>query len=180
MTESIPKIESDPRSALESYIHELEGIYLPWYEHAVNRNLRYWATAQGIALLSGFATALIAAFVKSDPGAGFTVGRGFLIAVPIVGSLASVFLVQSRIAEFESLREVGRLTIQHLTSQARCDFAAAETSAQFSQLHRTLIAAVNQLEERQGRAFQALIPKVLSFSHQRSEQGQDRSPPSEQ
>jgi hypothetical protein len=177
MKEPIPKIESDPKAALESYIRELEEFDYPWYQRAVTRNLRYWAIAQGIALISGFATALIAAFVKSDPGTGFTVGRGFLIAVPIIGSLASVFLVQLRIAEFEALREVGRVTIQRLASQARADFAAATTPTQFSELHWALIAAVSQLEEQQGRAFQGLLPRILSFSHQHPMQGQDRSAP---
>jgi len=77
--------------------------------------------------------------------------------------LASTYLVQSRIAELEALREKGRQGIQRLAAQARADFAAAATPQQLSEIHKNLIAAVTALEEEQARGFNALIPRQVAF-----------------
>jgi hypothetical protein len=65
-----------------------------------------------LALLSGFATAIVAAVLRDDQFKSWGSGHIVLVVMPLLGSLASTFLVQSRVAEIEALREKGRETIQ--------------------------------------------------------------------
>jgi hypothetical protein len=166
MSPSIPEIVTDPRAALATYIRELEEHYYPWYDSAASRNYFLWSIAQAIALLSGFATALIAALLRDDQFQTWAFGRTLLIVIPLVGSLASVFLVQSRIVELEALRERGRQEIQRLAAEARANYASATTPEKLLEIHQALISAVAALELEQARGWQSLIPKQVSFKRQ--------------
>lgn len=86
--------------------------------------------------------------------------------LPLVGSLASTFLVQSRIADLEALREKGRETIQRLANEARVNFAAALLPEEYTEIHRALVSEVGGLEQEQSRGFQRIVPKALAFRSQ--------------
>src|SRR5581483_371283 len=108
VTEQYPTIEDNPKAALQSFIQELEEFYYPWYDKATTRNYYTWFAAQAVALLSGFATALLAALLKEDTFRAWGTGRVLLIVLPLLGTLGSTLLVQTRIVELEALRERGR------------------------------------------------------------------------
>jgi len=163
MAQEIPEVEDNPKAALLSFITELETFYLPWYERASSRSYQAWFWAQAVSLVSGFATAILAALLRPEQGQYWRVLHGFIIVLPLLGSLASAFLVQTRIIEIEALREQGRETIQRLANEARIDFAAARESAQYTEIHRALAAQVSALEQEQARGFLRIIPKALSF-----------------
>lgn len=107
---------------------ELETFYYTWYDKAATRNYYTWFVAQALSLISGFATAVLAALLHEEQFKSWSTGRITLVLVPFVGSLASTFLVQSRMADLEALREKGRETIQRLANEARVNFAAAFVS----------------------------------------------------
>ena len=159
----IPQKADTPKAALASFIEELETFYYSWYDGATTRNYYAWFIAQAVALLAGFSTALIAALLGTEQLRSWSFGRVLLIVLPILGSLASTYLVQSRIAELEALRESGRETVQRLANEARVDFAAASSTEDYSAIHRALVEKVGELEREQSRAFQRIVPKQLSF-----------------
>ena len=163
MRDEIPKIADNPKTALESFIHELEIYYYPWYDSATSRNYYAWFVAQAFSLLSGFAAAVIAAVMREEQFKSWSVAHIAIIVVPLLGSLASTYLVQSRVAEMEALRENGREVVQRLANQARVDFAAASTPEKYTEIHRSLVAEVSTLEREQSRGFQRIIPRALSF-----------------
>ena len=163
MADDIPTIEDNPQAALESFIRELETYYYDWYDKATTRDYMLWSVAQAVSLLAGFATALVAAVLRQEQFGSWSVGRTAFIVLPLLGSLASTFLVQSRIVELESLREKGRETIQRLANKARANFAAASSPKEYTELHRALVAELSALEQEQSRGFQRIVPKVLSF-----------------
>jgi len=170
MADEIPKIEETPKAALASFIAELEEYYYPWYDSETNRLYYFWTGAQWLALISGFASALLAACLKGEQISDWGYGRIALIVLPLLGSLASTFIVQSRVGELEALRESGRETIQRLANQARVDFAAATSPEQFTEVHRDLVTAVSALEKEQSRGFQRIVPKMMAFSSQKPPQ----------
>jgi hypothetical protein len=163
MADDIPEIRDNPKAALESFIRELEVFYYPWYDRATNRNYRTWSVAQAFSLASGFATAVLAALLYEDQFRSWRAGHIILVLLPLLGSLASTFLVQSRIAELEALRERGRETVQRLANEARVNFAAASSPEQYTEIHRKLVSEVSALEQEQSRGFQRIVPKALAF-----------------
>jgi hypothetical protein len=163
MADNIPAIADSPKRALESFIVELESYYYPWYDSAATRNYYTWFVAQALSLLSGFATAVLAALLREEQFRTWSVGHIALVVLPVVGSLASTFLVQSRIADMEALREKGRETVQRLANEARVNYAAASTPEQCTELHRSLVLEVSALEKEQSRGFQRIIPRALAL-----------------
>ena len=162
MADENPEIEDNPKAALASFITELETFYYSWYDTETDRAYYLWIVFQWIALLSGFGTALLAALLKEDQLVHWGVGRIALIVMPILGSLASTYIVQSRIADVEALREAGRETVQRLANQARVDFAAATTPEKFTEIHQGLVVAISALEKEQSRGFHRIAPKVIT------------------
>src|ERR1041385_1782019 len=138
MKEEKQNISSDPCQAFLLYIAELESDYYPWYDYATSWNYRWWFLAQAVSLLSGFAAALLAAVLNDQQLTHWSQGRTLLVIIPILGSLASTYLVQSRIADLEALREKGRQGIQRLISEAKVDYAACKTPEECSALHKAL------------------------------------------
>ena len=163
MADDIPEIEDNPKEALRSFIRELETFYYPWYDRATTRNYYAMFAAQSLSLLSGFATAILAVLLGVEQFKSWGIGHILLVLLPLLGSLASTFLVQSRIAELEALRERGRETVQRLANQGRVDFAGASSPEQYTQIHNALVDEVSSLEQEQSRAFQRIIPKALAF-----------------
>ena len=108
------KLPTTSREALEVFILHLEAVYYPWYEHSVSRNYYLWLISQLIALLAGFGTGLLAALLTEEQFRGFQAGRITLIVLPVLGSLASTVLIQSRVNARWALREEGRIAFQTL------------------------------------------------------------------
>ena len=163
MAHDIAQIDGNPKAALESYILNLERHYYPWYSKATTRDYYAWFVAQAVLLVSGFATAILAALLRKDNFETWSGVRIAIVLLPLVSSLASTFLVQSRIAELEALREKGRETVQRLISEARVDFAAAASHDRFTEIHRELVAEISTLELEQSRGFQRIVPSELRF-----------------
>jgi hypothetical protein len=163
VADDTPEVEDNPKAALQSFICELEDFYYPWYDSAATRNYYSWFVAQAFSLVSGFATAVLAALLHQDQFRSWSTGHIILVVLPLLGSLASTFLVQSRIADLEALRESGRETVQRLANEARVNFAAASSPEQYTKIHTRLVSAVSALEQEQSRGFQHIVPKALSF-----------------
>lgn len=163
MADDIPVIADNPKTALQSFIVEMESYYYPWYDAATTRNYYTWFSAQALSLVSGFATALLAALLHEEQFKIWGVGHIAVVVLPLIGSLASTFLVQSRISDLEALREKGRETVQRLSNEARVNFAAASTPEQYTALHHALVSAISNLEQEQSRSFHRIIPKALAF-----------------
>jgi hypothetical protein len=105
MKTDIPEIVDNPKEACESFIRELETYYYSWYDGTSTRNYYVWFAAQAMSLLAGFATALIAALLGTEQFKAWSSGRILLVVLPVLGSLASTYLLQSRIGELAALRE---------------------------------------------------------------------------
>lgn len=163
--DAIP-IQKDPKSALSSYIEELDEYYYPWYESAAEKNYWMWAIAQGTAVITGLATAVLAAFMQEDLFKDFNVFRICLISLPVVGTLASTFLIQTRVRDLLALRERGRQSIQTLISSARAEYAAASTLERFTQIHRDLIQRVGLIEKEQTVGFFTIIPDLTRSTNE--------------
>ena len=157
--DSSAALAATPQQALADYIAELESDYLPWYERAAARNFWSWFIAQGIAFLAGVATSILAAVMNDDAFKGYTWGRLVLIVLPALGSIASTFFVQMRVAEFEDLREQGRAAIQRLIAIGKQRYAGATSPETYSEVHGWLIDEVSKLEAEQNRRFQILAPR---------------------
>jgi len=155
----VAALAATPKQALADYIEELESDYLPWYERAATRNLWSWFIAQGIAFLAGVTTSILAAVMKDDAFKGYAWGRLVLIVLPALGSVASTFFLQMRVAEFEDLREQGRAAIQRLIAVGKQRYAAATSPENCAEIHRWLIDEVSKLEAEQNRRFQILAPR---------------------
>jgi hypothetical protein len=142
-------LPDQPRESLEEYIRELEDDYYPWYDKASRRNKYLWMIAQVTVIVVGFATAIVAALANDLSLVSITMPRLLLIILPIISSFAATVLVQARLLERKMLRERGRQTIQGLIARAKVDFAQAKTDESLSEIHKKLIKAVQDLEERQ-------------------------------
>src|SRR3954453_18435063 len=99
-----------PKAAAEVFIaHSLEA-YRHWYERAARRNYIFWSAAQTISIAAGFLAAVVGALARDDTFASWNGTRIALIVLPILGSLASTLLVQTRVRQLLVLREEGRIT----------------------------------------------------------------------
>jgi hypothetical protein len=152
------KLQRTPQDALEAYILHLEKAYYPWYRRSVSKNYYLWLIAQMVALLSGFGTALVAVILKEEQFRGFQTGRIILIILPIVGSLASTVLIQSRVNARWKLREEGRIAFQSLVTEGRRRFAAATTDAEWTAIHHELEQKTEEVEKSQSLGFFANSP----------------------
>lgn len=153
-------LPAQPKAALEAYIGRLKKEYLSWYEAASRRNKYLWMTAQIVAVVAGFATAIVAALIDHLGAGGSTLLRVLLIVLPIVGSFAATLLVQTRALERKALREHGRQRIQGLLERAKADFAEATTDERFTAIHQKLINEVQDLEAKQAMEFVRIAPEA--------------------
>jgi hypothetical protein len=160
MVHSDPKVHNDPKEALSAYIQELEGKYYNWYDCATKRDYMFWSIAQGIAIVAGLTTVVLA--TASHQGAFEHDSRlGLcLILAPVIGTLASTLLLQTGIRDLFDLRERGRQAIQLLATLARAEFAAADSSIRYTQIHRDLAERVRKVEEEQTIGFFSIAPDL--------------------
>src|SRR5262245_52911716 len=108
MKTELPSIPDDPKAALSDYITELKNEYCKWYDMASDRNYKMWALAQGCTVLAGVASSLLAALMNEQQFRDYGWLRIALIVTPLVGTLASTFLIQTRVRDLLALREFGR------------------------------------------------------------------------
>lgn len=158
-------IDTDPKAALARYITELETNYLPWYERSSRRLQVLWGIGQMTAILAGIGTSVLAAMASERTFSDYAPLRLAIVLLPLLGTLASALLGQTRAKELLGLREQGREVIQRIVSQARADYASAANNSETSALHRALIAAVSDLERAQSLNFLNIAPGGSSTSN---------------
>jgi ABC-type uncharacterized transport system permease subunit len=152
------KLPTTSREALEVFILHLAAVYYPWYERSVARNYYLWLSSQMIALLAGFGTGLLAALLTEEQFRGLQAGRIALIVLPVLGSVASTVLIQSRVNARWALREEGRIGFQTLLNDARKAFAAASSESECKAIHEELNRKTEKIEKSQSVSFFANAP----------------------
>jgi hypothetical protein len=162
MGDTPKKLEDNPKDALEAYLGYIWSGYYKWYEAAVNRNQRLWFATQVVAIIAGFATAVLAALAGEEWFRSSTFWRVALIVLPLVGTLAGSIAANSKVAARWALREQGRQAVQRLVDSGRQRFAAASTSAEYAEIHASLVKAIDIIEAAQAEGCFPLLPEVAS------------------
>jgi len=143
-----------PGEALERYVTELETDYLHWYEFSVKLNFGGWQVAQTTAMLASFGAAVLAALLTEEQFKTFSVGRIFLVILPLVASLASTVLGQMRPREIMLVRDAGREAIQNLIAEARATYPGImDNDAEIAAYHQQLVKRVSAIEQAQSMEF---------------------------
>ena len=137
------------RDELSRYIARLETEYRPWYQDASNRQYFFWKACSLIALLAGFGTAIVAAFMKEGQFADS--GRLLIIFISTFGGIATALLTQFRFQELENLRESGLIELEDIIAFARGRLASAPDEAACHAAYEEVRAKVNALELSQHR-----------------------------
>jgi hypothetical protein len=151
------QLADSPKKALEDFLNELIQVYYPWYERSVNLHYYVSIPIQTIALLAGFATAVLAAVATQDTFKQFGLVRLLLILLPALGSAATTVAVQSKLYERYQLRENGRRSIQAIYNEGRAKYAAAATPQEYTTIHTELIKKVDDVEAGQSTGIFSLI-----------------------
>ena len=149
MSDVPKKLEDNPKEALEAYLRYMWTGYYKWYEAAVATNQRVWLATQAVAIVAGFGTAVLAALSAQQSVREMLFLRLTLIVLPLVGTLAGSIAANTKVAAKWALREQGRQAMQRLVDSGRQRFAAATTPAEYSEIHASLIKAVEAVEAAQ-------------------------------
>jgi hypothetical protein len=157
-------LSDNPKESLASYIRELQDLYYPWYDRKQRIYKRQWQILQGVTIVSGFATAVLAALLQDRSLSGITWAWALMVILPILGALASTLLMQTRSLELIALRERGRQTIQYLVSFSKNRYAFLSGPEEISQYHEWLIQEVSKLAQEQAAGFIALAPTRFDVS----------------
>lgn len=158
--EDTTPIKDNPKEALEGYIKELEADYYGWYESAMIKNFWIWSIAQGVAVVAGLVTAVVAALASEDTFRSFGFLRMILIIFPLIGTFAATFLLQTRVRDLFALRERGRQAIQFVTTTGKARFAAATKKEEFTAIHLEMAAVVEKIESEQNTGFFSVVPDL--------------------
>lgn len=153
MDTKILTLADNPKKALETFLQELRSNYYDWYAASVKRHYRIWLPIQVVSLLSGFATAILAAITDKQTFETYGWLHWILILLPAIGAGASTIAVQARLQNRHQLRENGRLGIQALLNEGRAKYAAATTDKEYTDLYLDLGTRVNAIEQQQGEGF---------------------------
>lgn len=132
---------------------ELQSDYLPWYTKAVATLRRSTMPLQLIALLSGFATSILAAIFTGRETPLPDAIRVIIIVLPALGSALSTFIVQAKLFERYQLRENGRLAIQSYHTEAKAKYAFLKTDEELFKFHDDLRKRVDKVEALQSDRF---------------------------
>ena len=135
---------------------DVHDIYYVWYEKSVRRHYWLWLPITVVALLSGFATSIIAALATQESFGQFAVIRVLLVVLPALGAAVSTVAIQSRLYERYHLRENGRRDMQALWNEGRGKFAAAKTPEDYKSVYDELVARLNEIERHQAADFFSL------------------------
>jgi hypothetical protein len=153
-------MEDDPKSALAAYIENLSKNYYKWYERSHARNRRLWSVGHGMVLLAGVLASVIAAATAADRTlTDLSIVRTALIVLPILSTLASSLMSQSRVRDLMALRERGREQLQHIIDRARVDYAAHSGDPdRLTAIHAALVEQVSAVERQQSNDFNSIVP----------------------
>lgn len=139
---------------LKSFVEELDCEYGRWYAKSVRRCFVLWGSLQLLAILSGFLTAILAAFAAFSSDQKFPLlGRIVLVVLPLLGSLAATILLQFRVYDLWRLREQGRLAFQRLAAEGRRRLASASGEEACGQIYEDLQHRAMEVEEAQAGRF---------------------------
>jgi len=155
------------KSEFLRFVKYLEKSYKPWYTKSVSRTLKLWYLCQGLSILCGFATAIIAAFTDKE---FFNVtGKILLIIIPTVGSLSATIILQFRIFDLWQLRESARVSFEEMISTGFQLYASNKTEEEYSELHKAFIEKTYKLEDEQKTQFFQLssASSILKFENQK-------------
>lgn len=155
----VPSVPDDPKQALYEYFHYLEREY-SWYERAAVLHNVVWFVAQGTVIIVSLLTALIAALAHDETFKDYGLLRACLIGLPLLGTLASSVLLQTRVRDLLNLRDRGRQDVRTIIDQGRAEFAAATSPERYTEIHRELITKMDKLDKEQTVGFFAVVPEV--------------------
>lgn len=143
-------LDDEPRSALASYIRELEGPdFYRWYKTASSRAYYGWLINWWIAVTAGFLTTVFGVLVQAGIFEG-PWAKAVVLILPALGSLTVVLI--DHFTEHKALRERGRQAMQDILSDARIGYASlgkTGDSAAHTALHKELKDRVKAVEEEQ-------------------------------
>jgi hypothetical protein len=157
------QVADTPKAAAERFIAEDLEDYRDWYEAAAKRNYYFWSGAQCLSIAAGFLTAVLAALLPLPQFASSNAAHVALVLLPLIGALASTYLVQSRIGQLLALRENGRIAVERLKASARTRFAAARQPEDYTRLHESLAEELSALEQNQAKTFFTVVPQQMNF-----------------
>lgn len=159
MTVPDAEIGSDPKEALRLYILELQREYYTWYARASRRLKSWWAFGHATVILAGVLAAVLAAVSDIQALKDSSVVRVFLVILPIVGTMTSSILLQTKVRDLLTLRSIGQEAIQNLIAQAKADYAMAnDNPKRLSEIHTALVSAVSRVEREQAAGFRSILP----------------------
>jgi hypothetical protein len=159
MSTPYSEIGSDPKEALRLYIIELQSEYYTWYDRASRRLKRWWAFGHATVILAGVLAAALAAVSDIQVLKDSAVVRVLLVILPIVGTMTSSIMLQTRVRDLLTLRSIGREAMQNLIAQAKADYALAiDNPKRLSEIHSALVVAVSKVEREQGAGFRSILP----------------------
>lgn len=118
--------------------------------------MRLQYMAYGLAVLTGFATSVVAGLWITPEEAVPRTVQIVLIVLPALGSAVATLISQAKMLERFALREEGRRSIQFLIDEARHRWACLkdeEVCAYLEELRRK----VDEVEAKQGNAFFSLF-----------------------
>jgi hypothetical protein len=153
------QVAANPKEAFELYLEKLQKEYYPWYDKASDRLKLWWGVGRGIAIMASVAASTLAATLDTNLIMDNSSLRVPLVLLPIIGTIASSILLETRVRDLLSLRSDGLEAMQNLIEEAKARFAAAQSNTQqLSEIHLGLIANVSKVEREQAMGFRAIIP----------------------
>jgi len=87
--------------------------------------------------------------------------RTFLILLPLLSTLAALFLMQTRIRDLLSLRERGKQDIRTIIDYGLAEFAAVKDYEQrYTTIHRDLVEKMDKIDKEQSKGFFTIVPEI--------------------
>lgn len=155
MTESPHETGCSDLHALAVRVHR---DYEVWYAKSVRRVGFSCMALQGITMLTGFATACLAALTSPNEFGGWT--KASMVLLPAIGSLAAGLVVQLRLHDLWRLREDGRISFQDLALQVEGLARSVGTDDDLKQAFEMIRLRILGIETDQSRRFFGLAPAV--------------------
>lgn len=156
MVDETRELPSNPKDALAAFLIEIDESYYPWYDKSVKRLRRIWYGLHWLGMILGVSASAIASVVTEAEWEAAWV-RILLFLFPLLATIISTVVVQSRLAQRFELRENGRRIIQALSVDGERRYAAASTDGDYTKIHEDIAKRVEQLEKEQGATFFAIV-----------------------
>lgn len=150
-------IAANAKDAARVLLEEIRHGYCEWYERSVKRIQWLWLPLYLFGLLSGFATAIVAALAGEDDFRQLGWVRLTLILLPSCGAAVSTLLLQAQLHRRLILREEGRREFQLVYNEGRTRFSACKNDADYVALSDWLSKRIDAIELKQGEGFYRLM-----------------------